>query len=58
MFIYSDIMENDFLIKTEVLKTVNHYKMKINGWYCGGFSAASDTEALAIFKTILEGENN
>ena len=56
MFIYSDIYENDFLIKAEVLKTVNHYKMKINGWYCGGFSATSDTEALAIFKTILEGE--
>ena len=56
MFIYSDIYENDFLIKAEVLKTVNHYKMKINGWYCGGFSAASDTEALAIFKGILEGE--
>jgi hypothetical protein len=56
MFIYSDIYENDFLIKAEVLKTVNHYKMEINGWYCGGFSAASDTEALAIFKTILEGE--
>lgn len=56
MFIYSDIYENDFLIKAEVLKTINHYKMKINGWYCGGFSAASDTEALAIFKTILEGE--
>jgi hypothetical protein len=51
MFIYSDIYENDFLIKVE-----NKYKMKINGWYCGGFSAASDTEALAIFKTILEGD--
>ena len=56
MLLYSDIYENDFLIKVEVLKTINHYKMKINGWYCGGFSAASDTEALAIFKTILEGE--
>ena len=56
MFIYSDIMENDFLIKTEILKTVNHYKMKINGWYCGGFSAASDTEARAIFMEILKGE--
>ena len=56
MFIYRDILENDFLIKTETLKTVNHYKMKISGWYAGGFSAASDTEALAIFKTILEGE--
>lgn len=56
MFIYSDILENDFLIKTETLKTVNHYKMKISGWYAGGFSAASDTEALAIFKNILKGD--
>ena len=56
MFIYSDIYENDFLIKVEVLKTINHYKMKISGWYAGGFSAASDTEALEIFKSILEGE--
>ena len=56
MFIYNDILENDFLIKTESLKTVNHYKMKISGWYAGGFSAPSDTEALEIFKSILEGE--
>ena len=56
MFIYSDILENDFLIKTETLKTVNHYKMKISGWYAGGFSAPSDTEALAIFKRILKGD--
>lgn len=56
MFIYSDILENDFLIKTETLKTVNHYKMKISGWYAGGFSAVSDTEALEIFKKIIKGE--
>ncbi len=52
MFIYSDIYENDFLIKDGA----HAYKMKINGWYCGGFSAASDTEALTIFKRILKGE--
>lgn len=52
MFIYKDILENDFLIKTEK----HHYKMKISGWYAGGFSAGSDTEALAIFKNILKGE--
>ena len=56
MFIYSDILENDFLIKTDTLKTVNHYKMKISGWYAGGFSAPSDTEALVIFKRILKGD--
>lgn len=56
MFIYKDILENDFLIKTETLKRVNHYKMKIGGWYAGGFSAKSDTEALQIFKRILKGE--
>ena len=51
MFIYSDIIENDFLIKAGSI-----YKMKISGWYAGGFSAASDTEALQIFKRILKGE--
>lgn len=51
MFIYSDIIENDFLIKAG-----NVYKMKISGWYAGGFSAKSDTEALQIFKRILKGE--
>lgn len=56
MFIYKGIIENDFLIKTGSFKTVNHYKMKISGWYAGGFSAASDTEALHIFKRILRGE--
>ena len=54
MFIYKNIFENDFLIRSEG----NRYKMKINGWFCGSFSASSDTEALEIFKTILEGENN
>lgn len=56
MFIYKDIIENDFLIKTDTLKTINHYKMKINGWYAGGFSAKNDNEALKIFKGILKGE--
>lgn len=56
MFIYKDILENDFLIRSETLQLVNHYKMKIGGWYAGGFSAASDTEALEIFKHILKGE--
>lgn len=51
MFIYKDIFENDFLIKAGT-----QYKMKINGWYCGGFSAPSDTAALEIFKQILTGE--
>lgn len=51
MFIYKDILENDFLIKAG-----NVYKMKIGGWYAGGFSAASDTDALQIFKHILKGE--
>lgn len=56
MFIYKDIIENDFLIRSETLQRVNHYKMKISGWYAGGFSAGSDTEALQIFKRILKGE--
>lgn len=56
MFIYKDIIENDFLIRSETLQRVNHYKMKISGWYAGEFSAGSDTEALQIFKRILKGE--
>lgn len=56
MLIYKDIIENDFLIKTETLQRVNHYKMKISGWYAGGFSAKNDTAALEIFKRILKGE--
>lgn len=51
MFIYKDIIENDFLIKVGT-----QYKMKISGWYAGGFSAANDTAALEIFKRILKGE--
>lgn len=51
MFIYKDIIENDFLIKVGT-----QYKMKISGWYAGGFSAPSDTAALEIFKRILKGE--
>jgi len=51
MFIYKDIIENDFLIKTGT-----GYKMKISGWYAGGFSAKNDTTALQIFKGILKGE--
>ena len=56
MFIYSDILNNDFLIKTETGKRVNRYAMKIGGWYAGGFSAKNDTTALEIFKRILKGE--
>ena len=52
MFIYKNIIEQDFLIKAGA----NEYKMKINGWASGGFSAASDADALDIFKNILEGE--
>ncbi len=52
MFIYKNIIENDFLIKAGK----NQYKMKINGWASGGFSAASDADALAIFHGILKGD--
>ncbi len=52
MFIYKNIIENDFLIKVGV----NDYKMKIGGWASGGFSAPTDADALAIFQGIIEGE--
>jgi hypothetical protein len=53
MFIYKNIVDQDYLIKAGE----NNYKMKINGWPSGGFSAPSDTDALAIFQNILKGEN-
>ena len=53
MFIYKNIIENDYLIKVGA----NNYKMKINGWPSGGFSAPSDADALQIFHGILRGEN-
>lgn len=53
MYIYKNIIEEDFLIKVGATE----YKMKINGWACGGFSATSDTEALEIFRGIIKGEN-
>lgn len=52
MFIYRDIFAEDFLIKT----SAGRYEMKLNGHACGGFSAPSDADALAIFKNILEGD--
>ena len=52
MFIYKDIYAADFLIKTNG----GRYEMKLNGYACGGFSAASDADALEIFKSIIEGE--
>lgn len=52
MFIYKNIIEKDFLIKVGA----NSYKMKINGWPSGGFSAPSDADALAIFQGIIKGE--
>ena len=52
MFLYKDILSNDFLIKTGA----DRYAMKLNGHACGGFNADSDGDALAIFKNILTGE--
>ena len=52
MFIYKNFLAGDFLIKTGGTQ----YKMKINGWASGGFSAPSDADALEIFKNILEGD--
>jgi len=51
MFIYRNLLEQDFLIKTGE----NNYKMKIGGWPSGGFSAQTDSEALEIFQAIIKG---
>ena len=53
MFIYKNIVDQDFLIKTGA----DRYKMKIGGWPSGGFFAPSDVDALKIFTEILKGEN-
>jgi hypothetical protein len=53
MFIYKNLLAGDFLMKTGE----NNYKMKIDGWPSGGFSAPTDANALAIFHGILKGEN-
>ena len=53
MFIYKNIVDQDYLIKAGE----NNYKMKIDGWPSGGFSAPSDADALEIFQSILKGEN-
>ena len=53
MFIYKNLLAGDFLMKTGE----NNYKMKIDGWPSGGFSAASDADALEIFRGILKGDN-
>ena len=53
MFPYKNFLAGDFLIKTGETQ----YKMKIDGWACGGFSAPSDAAALDIFHGILKGEN-
>lgn len=53
MFIYKNFIAGDFLIKAGA----NNYKMKINGWASGGFSAPNDAAALEIFQNILQGDN-
>lgn len=35
---------------------VNHYTMIVAGWYGGGFSARSDTEALEVYRRALDVE--
>lgn len=37
-------------------KTVNRYKMTINGWYAGGFSTENDNSAIIVFKGIAAAE--
>ena len=45
-----------YLARTWQGKKTNHYTMKINGWYGGGFSAPSDTKAIEIYQSIIKGE--
>ena len=58
MLIRVDDPGRTYLARTWQGKKTNHYTMKINGWYGGGFSAASDTKALEIYHTIIKGELN
>lgn len=52
MIIYHDEKENTLVRESEGV-FFKRYKMYVNGWYAGGFSADSDTTAVHIFKCIL-----
>jgi hypothetical protein len=58
MLIRIDEPGQTYLARTWQGKKTNHYTMKINGWYGGGFSAPSDTKAIQIYQNILKGEIN
>lgn len=56
MLIRIDEPGRTYLARTWQGKKTNHYTVKINGWYGGGFSASSDTKALEIYQSIIKGD--
>lgn len=56
MIIYHDAERGHKLTRTRTGKRRNGYKTEIFGWYGGGFSAKSDTEAIRIFENMINAE--
>lgn len=56
MTIYNNPDKGNTLTRTYKGKHRNRYAMTLGGWYGGGFSAKSDTEALRIFKAVMRRE--
>lgn len=56
MTIYHDPTKGDTLTLKHRGYHRHQYAAEIGGWYAGGFSAKSDTEALKIFRRLLGGE--
>ena len=56
MFIYQDAEKGHALTRTYKGKHRSLYAMTLGGWYAGGFSAKSDTEALRVFRLVMSRE--
>ena len=56
MLIYSDPARGNELARTYRGPRRSRYTMTVSGWYAGGISARNDSEALAVFKSILARE--
>lgn len=56
MTIYHDPVKGNTLARTHKGPRRSRYTMTVGGWYGGGISARNDTEAVALFKSILTRE--
>ena len=56
MTVYHDATKGNTLTRKHKGPYRSQYAMTVRGWYAGGISARNDTEALAVFKSILSRE--